>query len=165
MEICPECKKEVRKDRIHDYAYYYPFTDEPISEGKHCERCYDNSGVSYCESCGRDVYNNTGYRKNVRYIEKEKRIMCVGCLQKLWFQEGMNKFSEGDWFNDNDLQEHGFSKHGSYFCRDQVDYDRCKEQFAWLQEKFGKAIVSIERSGMGFEHHIALWYKKGETND
>lgn len=157
LEICPECEQE--SDYIYDFAYYMPFETEPSWKGRLCERCADDSDISYCEDCGRDVYNQSGYRTNTRYDEEAECMICVACLQKEWFEKGMDKFGEGDWFNDADLRDNGFSKYYSIFCREKHHYEKCKEDFKFLQEKYGKAIVSIERSGMGFEHHIALWYK------
>lgn len=158
MEICPECEKE--SNDIFNYAYFHPFKTEPSELGKHCQECHEGSDVSFCEDCGREIYNSNGYRTNVRYVEEDECMVCVACLQKEWFEKGMDKFGEGDWFNDADLRDNGYTKERSYFCRAKMDYDICEGNFNLLQEQYGKVIVSIERSGMGFEHYIVLWYKE-----
>lgn len=158
IEICEWCDVNGAEREIYFIAIYHPFDDEPSFEGYLCTYCTDE--VCYCQTCGRDIFESNGYRQNIRYIDEIDEMVCVYCLQKQWFEEGMERFKDGDWFLDKDLLEHGFVEHQYYFCQKQSDYDKAEAEFDLLKEQGWLVIVSIEASGMGLEHHIRIW-KRG----
>jgi len=165
---CDWCCKKAN-GHIHSY-YLSPFDEEPY-EFELCHECNESveyngyEGVSFCEWCDREIADNKGYRVNMRYDDKSDGMVCVRCLQEKWLEEGMDKFNEGDFFNDSDLRDAGFERHGYYFCRSKESYEACEEDFKNLQEEGYMVIVSIEASGMGLEHHIRLWKKKREQSE
>lgn len=156
IQMCEYCENPIRESWYT--AIYHPFDTEPSFEGYLCDNCMDD--VCWCESCERHIYENNGYRRNVRFDEILGTMICVKCLQEEWFDEGMPFFKDADWFDDSHLQKHGFVKHGSYFCRAKIDYKTAENEFVELQEKGLLVIISIEASGMGLEHHIAIWTKE-----
>ena len=152
------CEKN-KPDTIHHIDIYHPFNSEPDFSGNICECCYDSNDFNMCGLCFREIFNTNGMRINTRYNPKTEGLECVSCLHEHWFENGMERFDEGDWFNDSDLTINGFNKYVSMFLRSQDSIDYTKKVFKTLQHK-NKLIVSIERSGMGLEYHIALWIKE-----
>ena len=163
-EKCPECEKNKPEHEIYDIEIYHPFNSEPSFSGQMCESCYDEyrQNIALCELCSREIYHNNGYRVNIRWNEQTEEYECVSCLQKHWFENGMEKFDDADWFNDSDLVKHGFNKLSSYFCRTDDDYKYTKQAFDIHKERGNKPIVVIERSGMGLEYYIAIWIKENK---
>ena len=157
MKVCEYCGKDENEREIYFRAIYHPFDNEPTTEAYICDYCGDN--ICWCDTCGREIYEFNGMRKNIRYDDNMGEMTCVKCLQEHWFVEGMEKFNDGDWFLDSDLLEHGFVKHSSHFCRSDQSYKDAEKQFIYLQGIGNLVILSIEASGMGFEHHIAIWKK------
>lgn len=157
LKKCEWCGKTEDEREIYTTTYYdSPFDDEGV-ELTICEYCEEDNGYVYCSECGRMIAETNGYRKNVRVIEGE--CMCVACLQKFWFKNGMERFEDGDWFDDDELEENAFIKYNSYFARTNEQYDKGRKDFNGLKKKNSLVIVSIERSGMGFEHYFSIWYK------
>ena len=159
MTIECEMCEENKPDTIHHIDIYQPFDSEPSFSGNICEQCYNNSNFYMCESCFREIFESNGLRINIRFNPETEGWECVSCLQKHWFENGMNKFDDADWFLDSDLTINGFNKYVSMFLRSQDSIDYAKKVFKTLQHK-NKLIVSIEDSGMGLEYYIALWIKK-----
>jgi RNase P subunit RPR2 len=155
IQVCEYCESTERES--WKMSVYHPFDTEPSFEGYVCDYCMDD--FYYCEGCDRYIFENNGYRNNVRYNDKSETMICVKCLQNEWFEMGMPNFKDADWFNDADLLKHGYKKYKSYFCRSEQSYKYAEQDFIKLQEFDNLVIVSIERSGMGFEHTIALWKK------
>ena len=155
---CEYCGKDESEREIYETAIYQPFDDEPSFEGFICDYCRDDT--YWCDSCEREIYENNGYRKNIRYDRDNEEMICVKCLQEIWFKEGMEYFKDGDFFNDSNLLEHGFNKYKSYFCRGKQSYEYVEQDFIKLQEAGNLVILSIEASGMGFEHRVSIWKKE-----
>lgn len=161
---CDFCDEDFDVE-LDEYEIFHPFNKH--GDIYHiCDECqYDFYEVAeYCDYCGRYVYTHNGLRINLRYDvglphgERMDGIACVKCLQDAWFKHGMKSFKDGDFFNDSDLINHGFFKYEYFFCRSKESYDRAEKAFKELRQRH-KVIVSIEASGMGFEHHISLWIK------
>jgi len=148
----------------YEYSVYNPFDDEP-NELILCETCSEYSYESFelCEGCCRNIWNNSGYRKNIRY--DDNAIYCVKCLQDEWFNKGMKEFKDGDWFDDVDLLKNKFIKHSNYFCCSKQSYKDAEKVFKELQDKGNRVIVSITSSGMGFEHFFDIWIKPIESTE
>lgn len=177
-EKCSECGKYVSISELGIVEIYHPFDDIPsfIQENV-CRNCryeiLDYSDSMYCGACDRQIFNNNGYRQNLRiYPEFPEQddfvddVICVACCQDIWFEVGMLNFDDGDFFNDSDLVENGFVKDKSYFCRNKECYDKAEKRFVELREKGLAVIVSIEASGMGLEHYFSLWIKEiGDFNE
>ena len=156
---CEMCEENKPNEEVYHIDIYQPFDSEPSFSGNICECCYDSNDFSMCDLCFREIFNTNGMRINTRYNPKTEGLECVSCLHEHWFENGMERFDEGDWFNDSDLTINGFNKYVSMFLRSQDSIDYAKKVFKTLQHK-NKLIVSIERSGMGLEYHIALWIKE-----
>ena len=156
--VCMYCGIDENKRDIYFRAVYYPFDDEPITEGYICDDCSDD--ICWCDSCDREIYETDGYRRNIRWDEFNGESICVKCLQERWFDEGMEKFKDADWFMDKDLSEHGFVNHRSYFCRSDESYKKAEKDFIALQKSGNLVIVSLTASGMGLEHYFDIWIKK-----
>lgn len=165
---CPECIERDKEFVVmceycdsfdaNPIVVYQPFNNEPSFEGYLCYGCRED--FIYCETCGREIYRNNGYRNNVRYDNETNEIICVKCLQAEWFISGMDLFKDGDWFNDSDLLSYGFIKHRSYFCRADLDCKNAEKDFIKLQGAGNLVIVCIERSGMGLEYYFSIWIKQ-----
>ena len=80
---CSSCDELKAESNVHDIAIYLQFESEPEFKGLLCERCYDNSDISFCSLCHREIFNSIGYRRNIR-INKQDEPECVSCLQKHW---------------------------------------------------------------------------------
>ena len=151
---------------FHEY-FLSPFDSEPY-EFEVCSECNEHiekcgiEGVEWCNICGRQISESSGYRRNIRYDSESCEMMCVQCLQADWLENGMPEFKDADFFNYDELTEAGYKKHNSYFCRAKSDYDEVRKVFESLQEADNKVIVDIEASGMGFEHYIGIWIKESE---
>lgn len=158
-EICPECEKNKPDFEIHNIEIYHPFESQPSFSGKMCERCHNDSDIYRCELCFREIYHSHGYRINIRYNKQTEGFECVECLQKHWLKNGMENFSDADWFNDSDLTINGFKKRLALFIRTENSVKNAEKDFELLQEK-NLVIVCIERSGMSLEYHIAIWIKE-----
>ena len=156
LENCEWCGTNRAEREIHYRTIYHPFDESPSFKGYLCEYCTDD--IYWCDECGREIFESNGMRKNIRF--DDCGAICVSCLQKKWFVEGMERFKDGDWFSDKDLLEHGFIEHEYYFCRAQQDYDKAEKDFDLLKEQGWLVILSIEASGMGLEHHIRIWKKE-----
>ncbi len=163
--MCDWCEL-ARSGYLHEY-YLNPFNDN-VYEFELCNNCNDKleqdgyERVHMCEACLRYIRDDDGRRIFMRYHEPQGGYVCVSCLQNKWLIHGMDKFSEADFFAYSELTEAGFNKHSSYFCRAKKDYEDAEIVFKALQESGNSVIVDIERSGMGLEHHIGLWYKESE---
>ena len=155
MVICESCECDVLE--THLIEAYHPFNTEPYYSGHLCDSCIID-GFYFCETCERHVSESNGYRRNIR-INEYGEVCCVKCLQDNWFENGMPNFQDADFFDDNDLENKGYSKHSHYYCKSLDSYKEVEIIFKALQTK-GLVIVSIEASGMGLEHHISLWTKK-----
>ena len=156
---CEFCEENKPNEEVYHIDIYQPFNTEPDFSGNICEYCYDIRNFCRCEICFREIYYTNGLRINARINPETEDLECVSCLQKHWFENGMNEFDDADWFLDSDLTINGFNKYVSMFLRSQDSIDYTKKVFKTLQHK-NKLIVSIERSGMGLEYHIALWIKE-----
>ena len=147
---------------LNKFEYYLsPFDIEPyiVNLCDECIRELDN--ISQCEVCNRHISNSSGYRINIRYGYKFGKqvydLICVKCLQDLWFKYGMESFKHADFFNYKDLSNNGFIEHGSYFCRSTSSYSEVERVFNNLKES-NLVIVNIKSSGH-IEHHISLYIK------
>lgn len=159
--ICEWCENGQYK--LNKFEYYLsPFDAEPITVNL-CDECiHEVDNICQCEVCNRHIINSSGYRINIRcgykFDGQTYDIICVKCLQDLWLKYGMESFKHADFFNYKDLQDNGFIKFKSYFCRSQNDYDLAKNRFNFLKEKGNLVIVNIDSSGH-IEHHISLYVK------
>lgn len=171
-EKCSECGKFVDISELGIIEIYHPFDDIPsFSQENICRDCHDNilshSDSLYCDGCGREIYENNGFRQNFRFNTEfpepyefvDAEVLCVSCCQDFWLEVGMSYFKDGDFFDDGDLVDNDFSKKYSYYCRTKKEYDNAKKDFVELREKGKAVIVSIEASGMGLEHFLTIWVK------
>ncbi len=162
------CNHRGLEENIHGY-YQSPW-DEKRYTFKLCRWCEEEylnneiEGVYQCGDCGREIAENNGMRTNMRYIEEDCCLVCMKCLQEGWFRDGMESFKEGDFFNYKELEENGYTKHESYFCRSDESYNEVGREFDRLQGEGNKVIVDIEASGMGVEHYLEIWVKEEDEN-
>jgi len=157
LKECDFCNEN--KPEVYDVDIYQPFKTEPNFSGKVCDDCHSDNYYT-CEICGRNIFETNGMRINLRWNKETEGYECVSCLHKHWFENGMEKFNDADWFNDSELSKAGFNKHKSLFIRSESSIIDGKSLFSDLQKINRLVIVSIEMSGMGLEYHIALWIKE-----
>jgi len=156
-----ECSWCLNKGKLNKLEIFHPF-DSNGSLIEICEECFDNiyESAEYCNNCERWIWNSNGYRINIRFDEEREEMVCVSCLQEEWLKNGMESFKEADFFNYSDLENSGYHKHNSYFCRSKESYKQVEQIFNSLKEDKGlKVINNIDSSGMGLEHHISLYVK------
>ena len=165
MEMIKEIKKQEcdfcneNKPELFDIEIHHPFNIEPEFSGKICDTCHGDS-YAFCELCHREIFHTNGMRINLRFNSETDGWECVSCLHKHWFENGMEKFGNGDWFNDSELINAGFNKHSSYFIRSADSVVNATMIFDKLKKLDQLVILSIERSGMGFEYYTAIWIKE-----
>ena len=165
MEMIKEIKKQEcdfcneNKPELFDIEIHHPFNIEPEFSGKICDTCHGDS-YAFCELCHREIFHTNGMRINLRFNPKTQGFECVSCLQKHWFENGMEKFDDGDFINDSNLTINGFDRYISLFLRSKESIEKAKIRFNNLRSSGLLVIVCIESSGMGFEYHIAIWIKE-----
>lgn len=155
-EWCDNKQQELNKFVYHTNAF-----SEKIVVNI-CNKCIDKiNTIHQCESCYRYICHSRGYRINIRYGYKfdkqEYDIICVKCLQDLWFKYGMELFEHADFFEYKDLSDNGFNKIHSFFCRSEQSYNEARQIFDKLKEQ-NLVIINIDSSGH-IEHHISLYIK------
>lgn len=156
---CEFCGEEFEDDEGFYAEIYHPFDNSPDFEGYICEDCYYET-CDYCCQCEREIFKSNGMRINIRYDDKIEDVICVKCLQDYWFEEGMEKFRDADFFNYSDLKDNGFYKYSSHFCPKNYSYEEVEDLFNELKERGYLVIVNIDADGMGLEHHLSLWVKE-----
>jgi hypothetical protein len=188
VEDCLACGERIVGKRVVVSGYFDPWSPldrvEPDYTDYYCQSCSDR-GAEYegdfspmwCDWCGRDVIQRcpqNGYRGYFADAPDGNDYVCVGCIQRFYFEHGhTDEQIEGrtipcDWYDHSELRAKGWEE-GEEFDADMLERSGGEEWRDYCRLlKLAGAIVLTDQgrtSIIGGPDSVTVWFKLPERQE